>query len=412
MDIKRLQELGGITSPSIVRPVKDSSSNTNASTVKSNNVVPKSMTFDQAHLSNGKSDIPDNVVATLDDTDDSGITVKAGKKDVNGYKEIRKGEDLRYTVSINDAGAPQVDNELTRDLKNVETWGESATYGDVGFIVGSTDNVFVVVENSTKDELTVTFTDMRSKATVVSEQVAIQISEIFENSDIRKLMIAEKEEKDEDTDDEKEDDDEDKAESKPKKKNESEKDEDLSSKKEEKSKKDSDKDADDECTCIKESLNENTQSPEEYAKSLFRLLKLMLRRNEIIPVHLVTDGKPFDGTISSITPNVLMVKPEARTVKMFGLQGSDPQAIKYDPSQLRWNDDTNSVEGVVGPLNKVDPVVPGQQVNRNPGMFHVPTKPSQGEFNKPSTWQLDMSSAKPAAGASLMERMQFLRKNK
>lgn len=90
MDHERLQRLGGLSEK--MTPVKvstDVSGAMDATRKKAaeNNKTPDNKTIDDVRMDN-KSEIDLDVVASLDDTDDSGIKAKEGEKDINGNKVL------------------------------------------------------------------------------------------------------------------------------------------------------------------------------------------------------------------------------------------------------------------------------------------------------------------------------------
>lgn len=381
MDTKRLQELCGLNE-SIVTPVNvlDSQNITNknnAKVYKSNNDVPKSKSAEQVRLDNETSKIDNNVVATLDDTDDVGLKVKQGKKDVNGVKVVSDGEMLTNTISITDKGEPKIDKNTKVIKKNVEQWGESVEIGTVGFyaIKEGKDGKDQYVIQSSND--VIEYTLNKSQATVFESQEDIFniIDKLAEHQVFQITMEAcskSMKNEDEETTD-----------------------------KDAKEKSEVEDEVDEE-ELIKETVGDYSSTVETVVG--------MLRTGQDVKVALNVDGKPFMGYVNSITDRTITVKPSTRTIQQFQLASPQPQLLTIAGNKLRFNDQGILLgHATVGSNNSklsLDPIYKDKTLSRDKPPVDMAsgykTTSVKGDPSNSNTWGI-MDGAK-VVGNGLMER--------
>lgn len=254
-----------------------------------------------------------------------------------------------HTISISKSGAPQIDNTLKKVKMTVGKWGDLAKEGDVGFCVNINDNYLQVNEDETLQ------LGDRENGTVFE---SLEEAEIYSNkvkdSHIVKLSVA-----------------------------------------------------------IDEGINDGNVSSdprEEQAKSMIRMIRIMLNRNEPIYVSVSSGGTKFVGQLSSISSNVMMVRPNPATKQLLNLKSWDPQLIRFNPKALKWNQAEHRVEGIVPPFANVEHIdmtkTPVPAFDNNPGRLvnsNKAGKPPLGSSKDPNSWMIDMSSAKGPDGAALNE---------
>lgn len=178
MDIQRLKKLTG-QAPSLVEQWKEvnlkkqNETKQSKKKVADNNKTPKNASAED--VSTDKHEIAAELVAV----DNKATTAKAGKKDAAGQKAKAKTEKLHHTVSIGDNGAPNVDDNTTLDVVDVETWGE-------GYVVASADNVYVTEYETSL----VGSTDLEQAVVFKTLEDATVVANMFETVEIRKVKSA------------------------------------------------------------------------------------------------------------------------------------------------------------------------------------------------------------------------------
>lgn len=400
MDLERLQRLSGLSEK--MTPVKVDT-NTNASIeaarkkAKENNKTPTNKTIDDVRTAVKNSDIEQDVVATLDDIDDSGIQVKAGKTDINGNKVIAKGERLTYTVSVDPkTGAPKVDDELKKELINVETFGECAKPGQEGFLVASVDNIYLCYEGNNQYVMI----DDRSKAAVFeTQEQAEQLADLFTNSTVRRIFV--------ETSCENEENDvcpdcgdepctcgdgcgcDDKCDCK--------------------------SDDEDEEQWIREAINFKDTVIENNGNILADIQN-RLQNGEEVKVALNYQGDVFTGFVQGVSNQFLDVRPTQKAISRYNIKDKTVK-LPIDPSTMQWSQQMPGlIQGKAKEVQALNQTAQSQQQQPQgrasffPGVKQVSPK-TQGSVNDPSTWQIDMSS-KQYKAKPLTEYINMLKEQK
>lgn len=380
MDIDRLKRLSGLNE-SLTTPV-NVSTNTDASTkasskkAKENNKTPENKSASDVRTVDKKSAIDQNVVASLDDVNDDATNMTAGKKDVGGQKTISKGEKLNYTISLSKSGAPKVDDELSKEMVDVETWGESAEMGQQGYIVSSAENIYICHE---QDDSFYSCDD-RNKAVVISDQlIAEYIADQFTNSVVSRLMVEKDEKEDNKTCE--------KCKTEP-----------CECEKEDKKDKSSccDVDNEEDCKCEQQPcVCDDSSNLKETSNDMVNQINTRIQNGEDILISVNYKNFMFNGRVKKANDTNVFVTPTPQTSKHYNIQDKNIM-LPAKPNQLTWSTKKpNILRGIVKDSET--------SVERPPAGGY-PGSPMAGNTQDPSTWAVDMSGAK-IKGTPLREYM-------
>lgn len=193
MDLERIVTLSGIPQLKLTPVTLDidfeKAQKASQAKTKQNNSSTSNMDVEDVRTINNKNDIDQNVAATLVDTDDSVIDMKDGKTDVNGQRVMAKREKLNYTISVDPkTGLPKVDDELKKEMINVESWVASGSKDC--YVIKDADGQYLAFHTETVQS---SATHNHATALFAVEH-AQQLSQYFANSTVVQL-VSEKQEK-------------------------------------------------------------------------------------------------------------------------------------------------------------------------------------------------------------------------
>jgi hypothetical protein len=368
MDLERMKRISGINESLTLKSVPAYSTDTSKSDksgekqAKANNTTPKNKSAADVRTVDGRSDIDQNVNGTvLDDAEDDKLKItkmKAGKTDAGGQRTVTKHEKLNYTISIDPkTGCPKVDDELKKELIDVESWSNNVSYTEC-YVVASQENVYVCYEGSEQFSST---TD-RNKATAFLDlDTASSVADLYDNSAIRRLVIevkqdccptcnvnpciCESESESEDEDEEEELDD------------------------------------------IATDDSEQYESLQQPIGDMVADINAKLSARQNVKIAAQYMGHTFTGYVKRLMSNMIEVQPTTNTRTTYKINNKTVM-LPIEPTLLKWSQ--NDPLLAVGVARKHEPT---QQINpdKKPG-FYDRNPQLAPSYSKPSTWAVDMSA--------------------